>query len=88
MKASLPEGGIMYIENDDMESEFVEWTKTKVDFDENYNPISLLYQINEFSTSNNLIILSEILPLNIYYTIFTISESKTNFVNYAYNPPE
>ena len=72
MKASLPEGGIMYIENDDMESKYVEWSTTRVDFDEDYNPISLLYQMNEFSTSNNIILLSESLPLKIYYTIFTI----------------
>ena len=70
----MSEGGIMFVENAKVDSHYVSWMGDSMAID-NLNSMNMLYQMNEFSPKNQLILSSESSPLDIYYTGYKLNIS-------------
>ena len=76
----------MFVENAKEDSNYVSWVSDYMTIDD-VNSMNILYQMNQYSPKNQLIISSESSPLDIYYTGYKLNTSETNIINYKYNPP-
>ena len=64
----------MFVENAKVDSHYVSWMGDSMAID-NLNSMNMLYQMNEFSPKNQLILSSESSPLDIYYTGYKLNIS-------------
>ena len=65
---------MMFVENAKMDSHYVSWVGDYMTIDD-VNSMNMLYQMNQYSTKNQLILSSESSPLDIYYTGYKLNIS-------------